>query len=133
MTDEIQLYARQTVIVGGKEYHPGDELPQPDAEPMPGVDAHGQRFIRDQFGEYWRVTIGAGHPTAEHDPTYHPDAAVRVFDPEFANGLIARGLAMTDADEAAALRKIRELEGQRNAETADVVDAQLAKLRAKLP
>ena len=127
----MALYARETVVYLGVEYHAGDELPE--LRVAEGVDANGQHYITDQFGRHWKVTHGSGHPTAELDPTYSPNAAGRELDPEHRTGLVARGLATTDADEAAVLWDIRELETQRNAETAEVVDAQIADLRARLP
>jgi hypothetical protein len=126
------LYAKSTLVLLGKEYAPGDELPRAAGVTRSDVgfdhDSRGAAFVTDRQGRHWRVTGASsmGPTTATLDRSYDPGA-------DLTAGLVERGLATTDAGEAAALRKISELEEQRNAETSDVVDAQLAKLRVKLP
>ena len=125
------LYARQTILLGRGEFQPGDELPEAEIVRSDigfDRDARGKFFITDRQGRHWRITNSgtSGHATAELVHGYDPEAS---FPPD----LVERGLATTDADEAAALRKIVELERERNPETSDTVDAQIAKLQAQLP
>lgn len=99
-----KLYATTRLMLRGQLVEPGAPLPELGVVRSADgwhTDVQGRPYIVDDAGRAWRVVSGGGRTgtaTAQLDPRYTPDL-------DIAAGLLERGLATTDASEAAALRR----------------------------